>query len=180
VEESDRLPEEPRKSPWFRWSLAGVIVAAGVVVALFIRDQLRTAIPVAGAVGAEEGIEFEVVSGNCGASSVSVASGITAKPNRGTFCVVTFVAENLGEAPRTLDASCMYLIDRSGERYSPREDIAALRETSGGLFDEGLGPFERKPVAVGLYYDVPATTEAEAVEMHASCGSRGLHIELPA
>lgn len=174
------MPARSGRRTWLRWTLGGVVVAAGVVLALYIREQLRTAIPIAGLTGTEEGIQFDVVSGTCGATSVSVASGVTAKPNLGTFCVVRFEVENLGATPRSLDASCMYMVDPSGTGHSPREDIAALREISGGLFDEGLGPFERKPVAVSLFYDVPAMTEVAAVELHASCESRGLLFDLPA
>lgn len=160
------------------WTLAAVVVTAGVVAAILLTGGDGTG-TVEGSAGTEDGLRFEVRSTECGLSSLNVASGASASPENGTFCQVRLGVENLGQDQRKLQASCQYLFDSSGARHTPREDIAALRETSGGLFQEGLGALEVTPPNTSLFYDVAKGTKISAVEFHASCGSEGIRIELP-
>lgn len=160
-----------------RWAVVGAVVAA--LVGFVIFQRLRPPVTVQGRTGMEEDLEFEVSATECGLPSVSFASG-SASARNGTFCIVRPEIRNLEEDTHVLDAECQYLIDRAGNRYSPREDIAALEEASSVLFDQGLGPYEVTPAHVAFYYDVPEQTKPAQVELHASCGSRGLLFEVPA
>lgn len=160
------------------WTVAALVVAAGIVAAILLGGGDQSSVE--NAANSEDGIQFEVRSSECGLSSLSVASGAAAEPENGTFCLVRPLVRNLTEVQRRLEASCQFLIDQSGERYPPRQDIAALRETAGGLFKEGLGPLEVTSEFLSLYYDVSKGTEVSAVEFHASCGSPGVRIEVPA
>jgi hypothetical protein len=160
-----------------------VVLVAGVLAAVLIQRQLSTPKSVAaGEAGEEDGLSFEVSSVDCDISEVGFASGVSLQAENGTFCIVKPRVENLGEERRSLEARCQYLIDGSGQRYTPREDAAQLRELTEFLFDpkRGLGPFEHTPVFVALYYDVATNTEPAAIEFHASCDSRGVRIPVPA
>lgn len=155
-----------------------VVVAAGVIAGITLSGNDDGGSSVEGSVGTEGGYRFEVRSTECGLSSLNVSTGASATPENGTFCQVRIGVENLGEAPGRLDPSCQYMFDAEGTRHVPREDIAALRDVSGGLFQEGLGPYEVTPPNTAVFYDVALDTKVAAVEFHSSCNSEGVRIEL--
>lgn len=74
-----------------------------------------------------------------------------------------------------MEPSCIYMIDRSERRHDPRLNDPVLRTLAD--LDETLGPFEFKRQS-SLYFDVPEGTEIAAVELHASCDSRGLRFSV--
>lgn len=167
------MPERLRGRPWLRWTLVGVLVVAAAVAAILIGIQLRTPVSVAGPVGTDEPVQFELTSGRCGYSEVISASGEKVLPETGMFCIARLNVRNLEEPRYPLDPSCQYMIDRSEEQHEPRLDDPVLIQLTD--LEETLGPFEFKRL-VALYYEVPEGTEMVAVELHSDCGSRGVRI----
>ena len=160
---------------WVRWIVGGVLI--GLVVVTIVLMRSGDPVVVRGDAGSEDGLRFEVGSAACSATSLTVGSR-TLRPEQGTFCRVEFRVRNMTEDPRSLDASCQYLVDRSGERHSLREDIALISDISGGVFRPGLRPGAATPDYAALYYDVPEGTEMLAVELHSDCGSDGLRFDV--
>ena len=175
---SDPTSERSKRRSGRRWAFAATLVVAGVVAAVLAQWQLSTPVSVEGPTAREDDVEFTVLSASCDAVSLSAVSGTTAHPEKDVFCVVRLDVMNWSEDPVSLEAGCQYMIDRSGARHTPREDISALSEVSRGLFDEGIEGFQIAP-SVSLYYDVQEGTEAAAVELHSTCNSRGLNVPVP-
>jgi hypothetical protein len=154
--------------------------AAGTVIALFGPDGEEESQPngresIPSTAGVEEGIRFEVLSGRCG-YEVVVTPEVTVSPENGQFCLVRLDVRNRGDVPRSFDPSCQFLIDTAGGRHTQREDVLPLDEESADFFEQELPP-NTLASDIALYYDVAMGIEAEAVEMHTSCGSPGLLLE---
>lgn len=166
------------RSPWLWIGLAAAAIAAGTVAAIlgFGEGDGQPTAPLPENVGIESDVRFELITGSCG-YEVVVTADTTVDPQNGQFCLVRMDVRNRGDVPRSFDASCQYLIDASGGRHTQREDVLPLDEVTRRFFGEELGPGTQAQ-DVGLYYDVPKDVEAAEVELHASCDSPGVSLEV--
>ena len=166
------------------WASAAVLAAAavGVVVAVMATGGGNGEEPdgeepaPAQTVGLESDVRFELITASCG-YEVVVTAEVTVDPQNGQFCLVRFDARNRGDIPHSFDASCQFLIDTAGTRHRQREDLLPLDEVTLEFFEEDLLP-QTQAHDIGLYYDVPQGVEAAGMEVHTTCDSPGLILQL--
>lgn len=167
----------------WKWTAlaAAAVLAAGVVVLVLVSDGGDGAEPNGGeplpaTVGIEEGVRFKLIDARCG-YEVVVTAETTVDPRNGEFCLGRLDVRNSSDVPVSFDPSCQYLLDRTGVRHRQREDVLPLDEVTAEFFEEELAP-QTPADDIGLYYDVPKGTEAAVVEMHTSCDSGGVRLDV--
>lgn len=128
---------------------------------------------VTGQEGEDGGFLFEQAEIRCGFENVVTAD--TRLPADGQFCLTQFVATNTGDEAATLDISCQFVEDVSGERYAADQEATLLDPDGQRLFRDGVGPGEKIPRGL-VIFDIPKETEALTAELHGECDSDGLTV----
>ena len=161
---------------------AFAVAAAGVGAWLLLRGEEtpervdRGPVVVEGLLAGEPPFRFEMQYGKCGLVSIVAPSGTT-YPENGVFCVIQLNILNDSDQAKTLDPACQVMFDREGTRYEQRVDVLHIDPGSRRAFLRPIAP-GAVAEAAALYFDVPEGTKVSTVELHSTCGSRGLLMDV--
>jgi hypothetical protein len=150
-----------------------LVVAVAVTVSLLVLDRED------GGTDADQApsdVAFDILDGECGYANVVTAQG-SIPPQQGEFCLVRVTITNQGAEAARLDPSCQFLVSATGERYTPRPDVLTVDEASNRAFQAPIAPGQVVEDA-GLYYDVPAGTNAASAEFHTACDREPIRVDL--
>ena len=162
--------------PWLAAAvLAAVAIGSGAYAMAAGRKHPAAPTPTASVrSAADAGFGFAVGAVRCGDRTVGPAD--LAQTTTGQFCLVDVTVRNTGPEAALLDPGAQQAIDGQGRRYPVSDRAAVFLNDGNPTLLEQIPP--GASVSGVLPFELPASAEPVALELHEAVGSPGVRVPL--
>ncbi len=124
-----------------------------------------------GGIAEEDGVSFEVTSGECGFETVQ-GGGAQYLPN-GQYCLILIMAS--AQRPTKVPLGCQYLELPRDQRVESFAEASSLITSGTSGSEVSVG---EPAVQASLIFDIPAEARPRALILHSVCKSPGVRFEV--